>query len=143
MNMNTSPFALERLLFVRSVVISMQGFNPEAAKAPDVKNDIDVRPDVNDKKLFLASMRTLVNPGQSNDHPYSIDMECICTLRVVEDDLDDATLLRAATITAHSMLYGAIREATSWITGRHPWGTFTLGISVLQSAAPAKPAKAA
>lgn len=136
MSKNTSPFVLERLLFVRNVVIAMQGFNPDKATPPDAKNNIDVRADERDRNLYLANMRTMVNAEQSNDYPYSIDMECVCSLRVVEEGLDDATLLRGATITAHSMLYGAIREATSWITGRQPWGPFTLGISVLQSAPP-------
>lgn len=36
-------------------------------------------------------------------------------------------------ITAHSVLYGAIREAVSWITGRHPYGQISLGLSILSS----------
>lgn len=138
MNKVTSPFALERVLFVRNVVISMQGFSPEHEAPLNIKNSIDVRRDEKDKNLFAATMRTIINPEQSSDHPYSIDMECVCGLQLIDPSLDDETAQRGATITAHSVLYGAIREATTWLTGRHPWGPLTLGLSVLQSG-PSKP----
>ncbi|MFZ3160606.1 MAG: hypothetical protein WBI05_11840 [Rhodoferax sp.] len=36
--------------------------------------------------------------------------------------------------TAHNVLYGAIREAVSWLTARQPYGAVMLGLSVLQPA---------
>jgi hypothetical protein len=58
-------------------------------------------------------------------------MECV-GMFIVDETLPPEEAVRGVTITAHSVLYGAIREAVSWITGRQPYGQLMLGLSVLR-----------
>ena len=109
MTASLSPFQLERVLFVRSVVIAIPEFNPEEAAMALPVNNIDVRRDDKDPALLLGSMRTQVNVERQQSIPYEIDMECVCSLRQIDHSMDEATALRGATITALSILYGAIR----------------------------------
>ena len=76
-------------------------------------------------------MQTKINLEQEVAYPYSIDIECV-GIFVVDDTLVEDEAYRAVMITAHSVLYGAIRETVAWITGRHPYGPFVLGLSVIQ-----------
>ncbi len=82
---------------------------------------------------YSASMRTTINPSMEPSSPYFVDMECVAVL-TVDDTLTPEDAVRGATITAHSVLYGAIREAVAWLTSRQPYGTLVLGLSVLKSA---------
>lgn len=129
-----APFQLERVLFVRCIVVAIAEFN-EATAAADLlqpTNEINVQRDTDKPLHFLCSMRTTINPEKSAQHPYFIDMECVCGLEQMDQGMSDATAHRGATITAHSVLYGAIRETIAWLTARQPWGTFPLGLSMLQ-----------
>ncbi|QCB46620.1 hypothetical protein [Hydrogenophaga sp. PAMC20947] len=130
-------YSLVQLFFVRSVVISIPEHKPESTEEINTENVIDVRRDEQDSKVFVCSMRSSTNIERKPTYPYHIDMEAVCSLRQIDDTLDDALALRGATITAHSVLYGAIREATSWITSRQPWGQIQLGLSVLTTKAEA------
>lgn len=130
-------FTLEKVLFVRSVVVAQPGFRPPENRAPapalNITNNIDVQRDDQQPGRFMASMRTVINENKADTLPYHIDMECVCALRQIDDTLSPQEAMRGATITAHSVLYGAIREAVAWITGRQPFGAINLGLSVLRS----------
>lgn len=142
MSTTSAAFSLVQLFFVRSVVVSIPDHRPEIAEDVSPENVIDVRRDDTDSKLFVCSMRSTTNPERKPSAPYMIDMEAVCSLKQIDDSMDEALALRGATITAHSVLYGAIREATSWLTSRQPWGQVQLGLSVLSTKQPSPPADA-
>lgn len=96
----------------------------------DISNHLNVEEPQEPGGKYQAVMRTIINKEGSNKHPYVIDVECHAILTA------DATLTmdearRGVTITAHSVLYGAIRETIAWLTGRQPYGAVVLGLSVL------------
>jgi hypothetical protein len=62
-------------------------------------------------------------------------MECIGDFEA-DAGLSDEEAERGVLITANSVLYGAIREAVSWLTGRQAFGSITLGLSVLRAEVP-------
>lgn len=131
------PIALEQVFFTRTVVVAIPEYRAgEGAVVPAPDNRLEVAPMANAPGRYLATMRSTLNADGDPAHPYTIDMECIAIL-VVDDSLTGEDAQRGVTITAHSVLYGAIREAVSWITGRHPHGAVMLGLSVLQSRPPA------
>ncbi len=126
------PITLEQVLFVRSVVISIQGheFSEVAVKcAPE--NNLNVSKIGENPKRYQAAMRTQFNQNQDKTYPYSIDMECVGFF-TSDDTLTDDEALRGVTITAHNVLYGAIREAVSWITSRQAYGPMVFGLSILR-----------
>jgi hypothetical protein len=91
-----------------------------------------VRKDPSREGGYVAIMRTVINPDKEKTGPYSVEMICMATL-AADGSLDEAEAQRGVTITAHSVLYGAIREAVAWTTGRQPYGQLSLGLSVLRS----------
>ena len=128
------PITLVRAFFVRSSVISVPGYvAQEGVAIPGPENTIEVRKVGEGGREFEGIMRTTLNPSLDKAFPYSIDMECVAHL-TVDETLSDEEATRGVYVTAHSVLYGAIREAVAWITGRHPYGQFMLGLSVLRSA---------
>lgn len=128
------PISLQTIVFTRSVVLAMPGHKPKDGQlAIEPENKIDVSPIPDQKGGWSATMRSVWNPSQDNSLPYSIDMECMALLRA-DESLAEADAARGVTITAHSVLYGAIREAVAWLTGRQPYGPLMLGLSVLQTA---------
>lgn len=126
------PITLERVLFTRSVVIALQEHKPiESNKLIHGPiNEINVQLMDDQPKHYAVTMRTRVNTESDPVDPYMIDMECIGFF-IVDDTLTSDDALRGVTITGHSVLYGAIREAIAWITGRQPHGQLALGLSVL------------
>ena len=135
---NGHPIGLERVLFTRSVVIAV----PEHVPNGDVingiapENAIDINQMDGEPGKYQAVMRSKLNASGDPSFPYIIDMECIAVL-TADDTLSQELAARGVMITAHSVLYGAIREAVAWITGRQPFGQLMLGLSVLQgSSAP-------
>jgi preprotein translocase subunit SecB len=84
-------------------------------------------------------MKTVLNPDADPADPYSITMECIGVFRI-DPALPEAEAKRGLLITAHSVLYGAIREAISWITARQPYGPLALGLSILSTGQTPDPA---
>ena len=129
------PITLEQVFFVRSIVMAMPGYVPDDAGAPLVpENQIAVMPGDAAPGRFTATMRTIINPAMDKKYPYSIDMECVGVFNA-DNTLSAADQLKGITITAHNVLYGAIREAMSWLTARQPYGALMLGLSVLQPAA--------
>lgn len=126
------PIALDSLFFVRSSVIAVPEHQPNGELiqvGPD--NNLSVRKVDGKDRQYECSMRTVMNPDSDSAYPYMIDMECIAYLNV-DDSLTDDEANRGVHITAHSVLYGAIREAVAWITSRQPYGQLMLGLSVLQ-----------
>lgn len=127
------PISLQEVFFVRSTVVAIQGHMPGDAKlSVNPVNKIDVVEMEGHPGQFNAMMRTIVNPASEVTSPYFIDMECIAVL-TADDTLSAEEALRGITITAHSVLYGAIREAVAWITARQPYGSLMLGLSVLKT----------
>lgn len=132
------PITLEQVFFVRSVVVAIQGHQPELSgltvhEGPS--NHINVTPTEETPGRYTVSMRTVINPEMKKELPYFIDMECIAIL-MADETLTQEEALRGITITGHSVAYGAIREAVLWLTGRQPYGPVSLGLSVLKPQAP-------
>lgn len=127
------PIGLIETYFIRSIVIanpSYRGGSDRAAAAP--KNDVQVV-DVGEDRpgFYLGTMHTVVNLDMDPSAPYVIDMECVGVFKA-NSTLTETEARRGILITANSVLYGAIREAVSALTGRQPHGALTLGLSVLQ-----------
>lgn len=130
------PISLDKVFFTRSVVISVPEHQPNGgiiAQAPE--NNIILAKVEGEQRIFQATMRTTQNTKGDASMPYLIDMECV-GLFLVDDTLSEEDAARGTMITAHGVLYGAIREAVAWITGRQPFGQLMLGLSVLQSKPP-------
>lgn len=137
------PFELQQVFFVRCIVLAIPEFKEDSEhEAAPPENTIEVQRDKDNANRFLCSMRTIINPEKAPKFPYSIDIECVCGLVQIDTELDETTASRGATITAHSVLYGAIRETVSWLTARQPWGAHHLGLSTLRPGAPPQKAQA-
>jgi preprotein translocase subunit SecB len=132
MEQNPHPILLQQLFFVRSVVIAVQGhecIESEIKSGPE--NSLIVSKQEGDLNRYQATMRTLFNQNSDKAYPYSVDMECVGFFDV-DDTLTEEEAIRGVTITAHGVLYGAIREAIAWITGRQPYGPLVFGLSILK-----------
>jgi hypothetical protein len=125
------PITLERIWFTKSLVEAIPEYVPHDGFVPPPHNELDVRKDASREGGYVALMRTVINPDKEKSGPYSIEMICMAAL-TVEGSLDEAEANRGVTITAHSVLYGAVREAIAWTTGRQPYGQLSLGLSVLR-----------
>jgi preprotein translocase subunit SecB len=129
------PISLDKVFFTRSVVIAVPGHVPNGTLAEAPENKIDLEKVDGERRLYQATMRTLQNSKADTSMPYVIDVECV-GLFLVDESLTDEEANRGVMITAHSVLYGAIREAVAWITGRQPYGQLMLGLSILRSQPP-------
>lgn len=132
MEQKPHSIALERLMFVKSCVTAIQDFSPDDTTnsvLPINILDSEILPEQPGK--WLSKFRLSYNADLAKNAPYCIDMECFCILSA-DESLSYEDAARGITITAHSVLYGAIREAVAWITARQPYGPLTLGLSVLQ-----------
>lgn len=135
MEQKPHPISLENLLFTRSSVIAVPGHLPTEAKLVLPQNNIQVEKLDGEPGRYQAAMRTQVNLEMDKAYPYCIDMECLATI-TADDSLTEDEALRGVAITANSVLFGAIREAVAWLTGRQPYGPLMFGLSVLRSAPP-------
>lgn len=127
------PVTLGQVIFTRTFVESIGAFEANSKPIIELKptNSIVVEKDV-ERNLYVAIMDCVLNEERSNKSPYYIDVQCIGTFLVNEElSNNDDEAKKAVTIISHSVLYGAIRETISYITSRQPFGTFTLGLSVL------------
>lgn len=132
------PISLEQIVFTRSVVIAVPEHVPNPKKlAKGPNNTLNFSKIEGEPHSYTATMHTVMNPEADAEYPYSIDMECIGILHT-DGTLTEEEAQRGIYITANSVMYGAIREAVAWITGRQPYGTLLLGLSVLPSATPPK-----
>lgn len=126
------PIALEQVIFTRVTVAAIPGHAyQEDAPVASPENSLDVRKLDGEEGTYQAVMATLVNPDRDTGSPYYIDIECVAILRA-DATLTDEEAKRGVTITAHSVLFGAIRETVAWLTGRQPYGPLMLGLSVLR-----------
>jgi hypothetical protein len=126
------PIALQETFFLRSTVVAVPEHVPDPEAKPAVpENNIHVSALEDRPGFYYASMRTVLNQEMDKNLPYFIDMECMALLSA-DNSLTPEEALRGVTITAHSVLYGAIREAVAWTTARQPYGPFLLGLSVLR-----------
>lgn len=126
------PVALQGVIFTKSFVEAMGGHEPgSGAVVPAPTNAFDVQRDPQDPELYQVTLRSVVNPDRDRAYPYYVEMECLALLRV-DKSLSDDEARRGALITGHNVLYGAVREATAWITGRQIFGPMILGLSVLR-----------
>ena len=130
---NAHPITLHQVFFVRSVVVANAAHTPgETAAVLAPVNSLDVKKVPNQERLYQAHMRCTINAENDPSQPYMIDMECVGNFEV-DEKLSSEKAEHGVLITANSVLYGAIREAGSWLTGRQPFGALTLGLSVLAS----------
>ena len=131
--MDKHPIALKNVFFTKTIVIATPNYQPPQAGnvLSGPQNNIKSEPIKDSPGHYIATMQTKINLEQEVAYPYSIDIECV-GIFVVDDTLVEDEAYRAVMITAHSVLYGAIRETVAWITGRHPYGPFVLGLSVIQ-----------
>lgn len=130
------PVALEAVFFTRSIVEAISEYRPEnnvvkLTSLPD--NRIDVTEIEGQPRAYQAVMGTVINPDHASTDPYHINMQCVAMLRV-DDTISGDEIKKAVMITAHSVLYGAIREAVAWLTGRQVFGPVMLGLSILGGA---------
>ena len=127
------PIRLEQLLFLRSCVVAIPEYVPVIdGDNASPQNNIQVTEIEGQPGRYSVAMKTLVNSAMEKSSPYSVDMECI-GIFFADDTLSKEDALRGVTITGHSVLFGAIREAVAWITGRQPYGPLLLGLSVLRA----------
>ncbi len=128
------PITLDTVVFTKCMVLAIPGHEPgerdEAKARPE--NNINLRRDPDQAGRFEARMTTVINPHRDKSAPYSVEVECMALLHT-DDTLSEQEAYRGAMITAHSVLYGAIRETVAWLTSRQPYGTLMLGLSVLRS----------
>jgi preprotein translocase subunit SecB len=127
------PIQLEGLVFTKCLVEAIPGHVPAEQKKVSTppENHLEATPNPEEPNQWQALMRSSINAQKDPMSPYCIEMECVAIFRT-DGTLDEKTAHRAVLITAHSVLYGAIRETVSWLTGRQPYGPLLLGLSVLR-----------
>lgn len=130
--MDKFPVELKQVYFTRSIVVALPNYELKdvvVIHSPPV-NTINVQYIEGSDNDYVFVMQTLLNEDKNPLDPYMIDMECVAQLHI-NSELSKDEAMKAATITGHTVVYGAIREAVSWITGRHPFGPVSLGLSIL------------
>lgn len=128
------PITLIQTFFTRTIVIALaehDGFENKATVLPSPDNNINLIEIEGDQGAYHVIMRTRINIDENPAYPYVIDMECVALLRA-DESLSGDEAKRGVITVGHSVVYGAIREAISWITGRHPYGPIIIGLSILQ-----------
>lgn len=122
-------------MFTRSVVIAIPDHLPSGLTQISLgpENSINVTPIDGQEGKYQVSMGTKLNINGDPTYPYIIDMECIGVFSA-DTKLSKEEAMHGVTITGHSVLYGAIREAVAWLTGRQPFGLLMLGLSILRPA---------
>lgn len=135
MSNDAHPIHLQRVMFTRTVVIAIPDHQPGAPAqlTPGPENNINLIPIEGQEGQYQVSMSSKLNINGDSTYPYIIDMECIGVFSA-DAKLSKEEAERGVMITAHGVLYGAIREAVAWITGRQPFGQLMLGLSVLRPA---------
>lgn len=127
------PINLLEIYFTKSFVESIPEYPIGSEKEIEAKpvNNIEVTKIEGNEGKYFTRMTSVLNAEKSADAPYYIDMECIAFF-TADPILPEDEARRGVSITAHNVLYGAIREAVLWLTGRQPFGSFTYGLSILK-----------
>ena len=127
------PIELKNIFFTRSIVIAMSGHVLDSTQPLKIGpvNNIEVKKVNDQSNEYTVTMRSLFNQECESTAPYMIDMECIA-LFSTDINVPNEEIFKHLTITGHSVVYGAIREAVSWITSRQPYGPLHLGLSILK-----------
>lgn len=127
------PISLLEIYFTKSIVVSIPDYPIGSDKEITARpvNNIEVSQIESEPGKYFSRMTSIFNAEKSADAPYYIEMECIGFFSA-DQSLAENEAKKGVSITAHSVLYGAIREAVLWITGRQPSGTFTYGLSILK-----------
>ena len=128
------PIQLHSTVFTKSVCMAVIGYEPGPDKedSPPI-NKLNLRSLDEEPGFYVGTMRTVINEDGSEQFPYKIDIECHAKLSADNTLTADETR-RGIAITAHSVLYGAIREQVAWLTSRQPHGPLYLGLSILTPA---------
>jgi len=130
--MSAYSVSLKHIYFTRSIVISNPNHTPkgngEISLQPINHVNVEKHPEINNE--YVVTMKMLFNQENDPISGYSIDMECVALFSV---NLEEQEALRAVTVIGHNVTYGAIRESVLWITGRHPFGPLSLGLSILNN----------
>lgn len=133
------PITLHQVFFTRTVVIAIPTHVQDLGgeKIPiGPANNISFAEIEGEPNFYQVTMRSQMNEGANPAYPYVIDMECFGIFHA-DPSLSADEAKRGVMITAHGVLYGAIREAVSWITGRQPFGPLIFGLSIISP--PPKP----
>jgi preprotein translocase subunit SecB len=130
--MKSHPVNLKQVYFTRMVIESIPEhvMQEQHIKLAPPENTINLEKLEEESNSYIVVMKTILNKKKSHAEPYYIDIECVGTFDC-ESTLPIEEQLKAVSITGHSVVYGAIREAVSWVTGRHPFGPITLGLSIM------------
>ena len=128
---DAQPIVLERVFFTRTVIESIPSHEPGGGPVVAPVNTLNVEK-ADDDGLFSVQMKSTVNANRDKSSPYFVDVECMALLRVVDKSLSEDEAKGGALVTGHNVLYGAIREAVAWSTGRHAYGQLLLGLSFLK-----------
>lgn len=132
MEQQNHPIILDKVFFTRSIVIAIPQYNSsDTTLLINPENNIELAAIEDEPGRYMATMHTTLNVSGEPVAPYAIDMECI-GLFIADKNMPKDEAFGRIMITAHSVLYGAIREAVAWITGRQPYGQIMLGLSILQ-----------
>ena len=127
------PIRLDSLVFTKCLIESVPEHEPKGPRLlAHPTNKITINKVPGEIGAWAASMSSIFNVERDNSYPYHFDMQCMGLFHA-DDTLSEEEALRGITITAHSVLYGAIRESVAWLTGRQVYGSLVLGLSVLRS----------
>lgn len=126
------PIEIKNVFFTRSIVIAIPDHIPDGTQILKISpvNNIDIKKVEGHEDQYTVSMHTLFNQDSEASAPYMIDIECIAVFKV-DTTISEEERIKRLTITGHSVVYGAIREAVAWITSRQPYGPLNLGLSIL------------
>lgn len=127
------PITLDKVAFTAVAVSAIPEWDASKDNPSVIpENTLNVMKMTDEKGLYSAVMRTVLNPKRESTGPYTAVVECVGLFRADMDQLEEKQAHRGVMITAHSVLYGAIRETVAWLTSRQPNGTLMLGLSVLK-----------
>lgn len=106
--------------------------NPDSTPVDaEIESDIDVKAIEGNDGSYVAELRVMLDADDGETLPYSIDVVCLCFMKVEGPHAEDEKKLAAAEL-GHRVMFPAIRELVLTITARQPWGQFSIGFSALK-----------
>ena len=137
--MSLDDLVLEPHTFTHVRVMALAKFDPSVAQTSngDIASQLTVKGSTSEANQYIAQLRVQFNTDGDSRYPYAVDISCMTTVKVKipKSEAEDREIVA---ITAHQMLFPAIREMAAMITARQPWGQMTLGFSQMK-AVPADP----